>query len=109
MAWLAFSPNGQALATGSKDHTARLWDVATGRLIAALEHKGDVWSLAFSSDGKMLATGSDHEKVVHVWNASTGELIANLDGARPPVAFSPDGRTLATASQDASVLLWDIK
>lgn len=104
---LAFSPDGRTVATGSEDRTARLWDVATGQLKATLQHRGTVWSLSFS-DEQIIATGSDNEKAVRLWDTATGESATMLNGARPPVAFSPDGRTLATASQDNTALLWDV-
>ncbi|MFD1499960.1 WD40 repeat domain-containing protein, partial [Streptosporangium lutulentum] len=55
---VAFSPDGTILATGSRDETVRLWDVAGRETIATLGHKGLIWSVAFSPDGTILATGS---------------------------------------------------
>jgi WD40 repeat protein len=80
-------------------------------LLATLEgHAGGVWAIAFSPDGKTLASGSmDH--TVRLWNLEPGELTATLEGHAKrvlAVAFSPDGRALASGSQDDSVRLWDV-
>lgn len=106
--FVVFSPDSKTLATGSDDRTARLWNVSSGKLIATLPHKGTVHSLSFSADGAVISTASDNEKWVNIWRVATGEKLAELPEARPPVVFSPIDRTLATASRGSDILLWDI-
>ena len=75
-----------------------------------LEHKGWVSSVAFSPDGKMLASGS-HDETVRLWRVSDGSLLRTLEGhtaAVSNVAFSPDGQTLASGAQDHTVRLWRV-
>jgi WD40 repeat protein len=107
---IAFSPDGRILAVsgGYKHNETKLWDVASGKLIATLPHKGRVWSLAFSPNGSLVATATENEKTVKLWDPNTGKLKATLDGAHYPLAFSPDGRTLATAGGHDTVILWEV-
>jgi WD40 repeat protein len=68
-----------------------------------------VESVAFSPDGRRLATASD-DKTAKIWDAETGKELATLRGHEEPVrsvAFSPDGRRLATASADDTAKIWD--
>ncbi len=107
----AFSADGTTLASGSRDGTIRLWDVATGTAQHTLTgHTSWVESVAFSPDGTTLAVGSD-DSTIRLWDVATGTVQHTLTEHTHrvwSVAFSPDGRTLASGSQDGTVRLWDV-
>ena len=112
---VAFSPDGKTL--GSSDGTLQLWDVATGESWD-VDTKGKVGkvgrfptSVVFGPDGKTLITTSSYGGLFKLWTESIGArkatLFWELQDARS-VAFSPDGKTLASGSQDGKVQLWDV-
>ena len=107
---VAFSPDGNTLASASWDQTVRLWDVETEQLLHILTgHTNEVLSVAFSLDGKTLVS-SDWDGTIRLWNPSTGKLKRTLTdhrGGVGSVVFSPDGKMLASGSADQTVLLWN--
>ncbi|KAL8364767.1 hypothetical protein RB595_003847 [Gaeumannomyces hyphopodioides] len=108
--YIAFSPDGQKLASASRDKTVKLWDAATGACLQTLEgHSDSVRSIAFSPDGQKLASASN-DNTVKLWNAATGACLQTLERHSDSVlsiAFSPDGQRLASASRDKTVKLWN--
>jgi WD40 repeat protein len=106
-----FTHDGKTLLSSSRDHTIKIWDIASGDLKRTLtNHTLDVYALAFSNDGKLLASGSS-DKTIIIWNAATYEPIRTLTGhtaAIRELAFSPDDKTLASAAEDKTFRLWDV-
>ncbi|MEM7555915.1 MAG: NB-ARC domain-containing protein [Cyanobacteria bacterium P01_A01_bin.84] len=105
-----FSPIGDVFAT-AVDSQIYLWEVDKIRQLHQLEgHTAWVRSLAFSLDGKILASGS-HDDTIRLWNVETGKCWQTLTGhtsAIQSLAFSHDGKILASGSNDRTIRLWNI-
>jgi WD40 repeat protein len=105
-----FSPDGSRLGSASDfpDITARLWDAATGRLLAVLAgHKNRITGHAFGPDGRRMLTAS-WDQTARRWDGRTGQLLAVVGaqtGRVGHVLFSPNGTRVVTAG--ATLCLWD--
>ncbi len=119
---LAFSPDGQLLASGGhKNAGISLWNVRSHALVATFEghnekpYNHEVSTVAFSPDGETLASGSAFDNTVRLWEVATGRLVAKLSKSNPnqeyqgvnSVAFNRDGTLLTSSGDDGKILLWD--
>lgn len=107
----ALDPTGKMIALG-EDETVKLLDAETLRPIRELNgHKATIRSIAFSPDGKTVATASD-DKTVNLWNSNTGMVTLSFPEqaeAVENVAFSPDSKRLVTSTNDDKLIkLWDV-
>jgi WD40 repeat protein/serine/threonine protein kinase/tetratricopeptide (TPR) repeat protein len=97
---IAFSPEGQMVATACSDASVRLWEVASGRLVHQLQHKEPVYCVAYSPDGENVVTGGGNMDTfrgeVRIWDPASGKLIASRPqpGLVLRSAISPDGKMM---------------
>ena len=112
---VAISPDGLRVASGSEDHTVKLWETSSGQLIRTLYgHTARVNAVAFSPDGLAIFSGSS-DKTVRQWDVSSGRVLRTFAphvADVSSVAVTPDGMRLVTAegrggSKDTGVRLWD--
>jgi WD40 repeat protein len=109
---VGFSPDGETLATASSDLGLRLWNPATGAMLA-LGFGPSASDVAFSADGAMIASVRPGQGGAEVWDAATHKSIATFDGAPgnqdASVALSADGHLLAVGGFGRAVRLWNVR
>ena len=105
-----YDPAGKTIACGTFDSII-IVDAQTGEPIGTLPIPNHVGDLAFSPDGRLLATGSDDRKI-RLWRMADHELLATLEGHAHyvnGVAFGPDSSFLVSGSHDKKVGIWDVQ
>ena len=109
---VAFSADSQRLASGSRDATVRLWDMASRQLSGAplSDVTGAINGVAFSSDGLTLAAAG-RAGSLYLWDAASGQLRSHSPATSNDeirsLAFSPDGKTVATGTAHRMIQLWE--
>ncbi|MFM8913306.1 MAG: WD40 repeat domain-containing protein, partial [Flammeovirgaceae bacterium] len=107
---VAISPDSSFVATGSRDKTAKLWDLNSGREVRSfLGHQFSVFDLEFSRDGKLLLTGNG-DGTAKIWEVISGkEILSVTTGSErvTDVAFDPKGKFFVTVGFKRGVVVWE--
>ncbi len=107
--YVAFSPDGRRLATGSWNGEVKLWNVEDGKLLKRFGPVDSNFGMSFSPDGRRLAVGEE-SGMLQLWDLETGQPLASVQAHRGIIfktAFSPDGRLIVTVGLDQTAHLWD--
>src|SRR6266702_463272 len=106
---MAWSPDGEYIASGGANQMVEVWEVATGGTICTYHsHKFTVSAVAWSPDGTRIASAS-FDRTVHIWDATTGENAVIYPGHSSwvyAVAWAQSGQYIASASSDKTVQVW---
>lgn len=97
---VAFSPDGNVLASSTGNGDVILWETNTGKFIKRLDTESTVKEITFSSHGDILATNSGF------WSVETGQIIQALEETNNSIAFSPDGSTVISGDENGILRLW---
>ncbi|MGD0973463.1 MAG: NB-ARC domain-containing protein [Candidatus Korobacteraceae bacterium] len=109
---VALSADGKSAVSASEDHTLKVWDVESGRIINTLDgHSSGVRGVALSADGRRAVSASE-DKTLKVWDVESGHVIRTLEGHYSGVqcvALSADGKSAVSASEDRTLKVWDVE
>ncbi|CAE7129932.1 unnamed protein product [Rhizoctonia solani] len=115
---VSYSPLGNLIASGSRDTTIRLWDPSTGQQLGdAIKGNQTFYSVAFSPDAKLIASGSSYDRYstrrgVQLWDVQTRKALSELFKGHTnlvqSVSFSPDSARLVSGSHDKTIRVWDV-
>lgn len=107
---IAFSPDGNTLASGSLDRTIKLWNPKTHQCRLTLQcHQSWIWDIAFHPNSNTLASAS-YDRTVKLWDVKTGHCTNTLEGhvgSALSVTFSPNGQWLASGGYEQMLKLWN--
>ncbi|MEM7553917.1 MAG: WD40 repeat domain-containing protein [Cyanobacteria bacterium P01_A01_bin.84] len=118
IASLAFTSDGKTLVSGSFDHTIKVWNLKTGKMVRTLDfHKDGVNSVVLTPDAKLLvsaggAAQTNTDTKIKVWDLNQGKLVRTLKGHKMGVKsllILPDGQTLISASYDKTIKVWNLR